>query len=97
MPHHDAYGNVPQLLKSCPEPYLPLHPDNADAPQIGNGDWVVVASPGRGLARMTARVTPDLLPGFAYASFHWAVCGIALVRSTKPPLGSLTPSRGSLR
>ena len=64
-------GSVPQLLKSCPEPYLALHPEDAAALQVETGDPVEIVSPDRELSRMTARVTPDLKPGVVYAPFHW--------------------------
>ena len=82
-------GRVPQLLKSCSEPYLALHPEDADALRIANGDWVEVLSPDRGSARFAARVTPDLLPGLVYAPFHWGAqrhSGGSINEATGPEL-----------
>jgi anaerobic selenocysteine-containing dehydrogenase len=64
-------GKVPQLLKSCSEPYLAFHPDDATALDLVDGDWAEVASPGSGRVRLRVRVTSDLLPGMIHAPFHW--------------------------
>ena len=60
-----------QLLKSCPSPYLAVHP--SDAAQLGlvSGDWAEVGAPGRQPARYAVRVTDDVPPGTAFVPFHW--------------------------
>jgi anaerobic selenocysteine-containing dehydrogenase len=65
-------GNVPQLLKTCPTPYLAVHP--ADATRLGlvQGGWAeLLGSPERGMARYEVRVTDDVLPGMVFVPFHW--------------------------
>jgi anaerobic selenocysteine-containing dehydrogenase len=64
-------GKVPQLMKSCPESYLALHPSDAAALDLAEGDWAEVSAPGRGRARFKARITDDVLPGCVFAPFHW--------------------------
>lgn len=56
--HH----NIPGLLKRQPWPLVQLHPADAAARGIQDGDWVEVTSP-RGRLALRAQVTPDLLPG----------------------------------
>jgi anaerobic selenocysteine-containing dehydrogenase len=64
-------GNVPQLLKSCPTPYVAVHP--ADARRLGlvEGAWAEIRVAGRGQARYEVRVTDDVLPGIVFVPFHW--------------------------
>jgi anaerobic selenocysteine-containing dehydrogenase len=64
-------GKIPQLLRSCSEPYLALHPADAASLEISERDWVEIESPGRGRARFKARLTDDLAPGTLFAPFHW--------------------------
>ena len=64
-------GNVPQLLRSCPEPYVAIHPDDASVLGIGDGDEVELASRGAGRATFAARVTSDIRQGSLFAPFHW--------------------------
>jgi anaerobic selenocysteine-containing dehydrogenase len=64
-------GHVPQLLRSCPEPYVALHPEDAESLGITNGGQVELAIPGQGTAAFPARVTTDVRPGSLFAPFHW--------------------------
>jgi anaerobic selenocysteine-containing dehydrogenase len=64
-------GKIPQLMKSCPESYLALHPIDADQLGLAEGDWAEVSAPARGRARFKARVTDEVLPGNVFAPFHW--------------------------
>jgi ferredoxin-nitrate reductase len=64
-------GNVPQLMKSCPEPYLAIHPDDAQALSIEEGALVEVEATRGAPARFAARITDDVPPGAVFAPFHW--------------------------
>ncbi|MBV8718672.1 MAG: nitrate reductase [Chloroflexi bacterium] len=64
-------GRVPQLLKSCPEPYIGIHPDDAQLLQLSEGDSLEVLGDARGRARFNTRITADVLPGTVYVPFHW--------------------------
>ena len=64
-------GNVPQLLRSCPEPYVAIHPEDAGVLGIGDGDQIELASRGAGRATFPARVTTDIRQGSLFAPFHW--------------------------
>ncbi|MFN0074157.1 MAG: molybdopterin oxidoreductase family protein [Chloroflexota bacterium] len=64
-------GNVPQLMKSCPEPYLAVNPDDACRLSIQEGDWVEMQAPEGMSARFQARLTADVPLGTVFAPFHW--------------------------
>jgi anaerobic selenocysteine-containing dehydrogenase len=64
-------GSVPQLLKSCSQPFLALHPSDALELGLADGDVAEVQAAGRGRVALPARVTEDLLPGTVFAPFHW--------------------------
>ncbi|MFQ5344073.1 MAG: molybdopterin-dependent oxidoreductase, partial [Anaerolineae bacterium] len=59
--------NIPGLLKLRPEPLVVLHPRDAAARGIGDGDDVVVVSP-RGRVPFKAYVTDDIVPGVVEVS-----------------------------
>ncbi|MBV9819266.1 MAG: molybdopterin-dependent oxidoreductase, partial [Solirubrobacterales bacterium] len=60
----------PELLAADPEPFVELHPDDACAAGIAEGDRVRLRSR-RGHAAVRARVTAAVPPGVAFAPFHW--------------------------
>jgi anaerobic selenocysteine-containing dehydrogenase len=61
--HH----NIPGLLKLQSQPLVTLHPRDAAARHIQNGDEVWLVSP-RGRVRFTARVSEDIVPGVIEAN-----------------------------
>jgi anaerobic selenocysteine-containing dehydrogenase len=61
--HH----NIPGLVEKQPWPLVQLHPDDAAARGIRDGDQVDVVTP-RGRVRYRARVTADILPGVVEAN-----------------------------
>lgn len=63
-------GKIPALLKRDPEPFLEVHPDDAEKLGLAEGDVAVVASR-RGTARAKARITPDIKLGTCFMPFHW--------------------------
>lgn len=63
-------GKVAKLTKLDPGPFLELHPEDAPALGIADGDLVEVASR-RGRAVLPAVVTDRVRPGCCFAPFHW--------------------------
>jgi anaerobic selenocysteine-containing dehydrogenase len=78
-------GSVPQLLKSCPDPFLALHPADALELGVGDGDLAEVDVEGRGRVALSARVTDEVAPGTAFAPFHWGA-----LRHAGGPINDLT-------
>ncbi|MDT5000012.1 MAG: sulfite reductase flavoprotein alpha-component, partial [Mycobacterium sp.] len=64
-------GRVAQLNKLNPEPFLQLHPEDADRLGIRDGDRVEIRSR-RGRAVLPATVDDAVRPGVCFAPMHWA-------------------------
>ncbi|WP_433241790.1 molybdopterin-dependent oxidoreductase [Actinomadura nitritigenes] len=63
-------GKVAKLNKLNPSPFIEVHPQDAQALGIGEGDHIEVASR-RGRAVLPAVVTDRVRPGCCFAPFHW--------------------------
>ncbi|WP_433187679.1 molybdopterin-dependent oxidoreductase [Actinoallomurus sp. CA-150999] len=63
-------GKVDKLNRLNPGPFIEVHPDDARALGIDDGDPVEVASR-RGRAVLPAVVTDRVRPGCCFAPFHW--------------------------
>ncbi|GAA2902774.1 bifunctional nitrate reductase/sulfite reductase flavoprotein subunit alpha [Streptosporangium fragile] len=63
-------GKVAKLNKLNPGPFVEIHPRDADALGVAEGDSVEVASR-RGRAVLPAVVTDRVRPGDCFAPFHW--------------------------
>ncbi|MFE4015949.1 molybdopterin-dependent oxidoreductase [Streptomyces sp. NPDC059101] len=63
-------GKVARLAKLNPGPFVEVHPEDADARGIAEGDQVEIASR-RGRAVLPAVVTGRVRPGTCFAPFHW--------------------------
>ncbi|WP_031480544.1 bifunctional nitrate reductase/sulfite reductase flavoprotein subunit alpha [Streptomyces bicolor] len=63
-------GKVAKLNKLNPGPFVEVHPEDARALGIADGDRVEVASR-RGRAVLPAVVTERVRPGGCFAPFHW--------------------------
>ncbi|MFI6647218.1 molybdopterin-dependent oxidoreductase [Streptomyces sp. NPDC050529] len=63
-------GKVAKLNKLNPGPFVEVHPADADALGIAEGDHLEVASR-RGRAVLPAVVTDRVRPGNCFAPFHW--------------------------
>ncbi len=69
---NSSYGGLPVLLGAEPEASLQIHPDDAAARGIGDGDEVAVHNE-HGRIRLTARVTEDVPAGTAAVPFgRWS-------------------------
>jgi sulfite reductase (NADPH) flavoprotein alpha-component len=64
-------GRVPALNKLNPAPFVELHPDDAAAAGVADGDRVQVSSR-RGAATLPAVVTDRVRAGNCFAPFHWS-------------------------
>ncbi|MFD8740584.1 molybdopterin-dependent oxidoreductase [Streptomyces sp. NPDC059618] len=63
-------GRVAKLNRLNPGPFVEVHPDDAAALGVADGDSVEVASR-RGRAVLPAVVTDRVRPGCCFAPFHW--------------------------
>ena len=70
MAHADQNGQVAKLNKLNPGPFVEVHPQDAAALGVADGDPVEVASR-RGRAVLPAVVTDRVRPGGCFAPFHW--------------------------
>ena len=63
-------GKSPLLTSTAGEPFVELHPDDAKAAGVREGEEALVSSP-RGEVVARARLDPTLPPGVAFSPFHW--------------------------
>jgi ferredoxin-nitrate reductase len=63
-------GKSKALGKAIREPMLELHPDDAEAAGVGEGELALVSSR-RGELRLRVQLVPELARGVAFAPFHW--------------------------
>jgi ferredoxin-nitrate reductase len=63
-------GKVDKLLKRDPDPYVEIHPDDAQRLGVCEGQLVSLQSR-RGTVQLPARLTPTVRPGLLFAPFHW--------------------------
>ncbi|MFK0012682.1 molybdopterin-dependent oxidoreductase [Streptomyces sp. NPDC091027] len=63
-------GKVAKLTKLNPGPFIEVHPEDAAALKVAEGDHLEVASR-RGRAVLPAVVTDRVRPGTCFAPFHW--------------------------
>jgi ferredoxin-nitrate reductase len=63
-------GKVENLLKSCREPFVELHPQDAKRWGVQDGDFVELTSR-RGKLVAQARVTAGIVMGTCFVPFHW--------------------------
>jgi len=60
----------PELMAGDPAPFVELHPDDADAAGVVDGERVRLRS-AHGHAVVRARLTDNVARGTAFAPFHW--------------------------
>ncbi|UTI65295.1 molybdopterin-dependent oxidoreductase [Paraconexibacter antarcticus] len=63
-------GKAKDLVAAEPEPFVELHPEDAAAAGVADGERVRIRSR-RGRAMLRARVTDGIPRGVAFAPFHW--------------------------
>ena len=64
-------GNVPRLMANAPEPVVDLHPADAAAHRLKDGDLAHLSTR-YGLARAKVRITDAQRPGQAFLPMHWS-------------------------
>ena len=65
-------GKSAELVFDEPEPFIELHPDDADRAWLQDGHLARVVSR-RGCVKLRVRLDPTLRPGTAFAPFHWGL------------------------
>lgn len=63
-------GRTEKITQMYPNPFLEIHPRDAEPLGIGEGDLVEVRSR-RGWARFPAKVTKAIAPGTVFVPMHW--------------------------
>ncbi|GAB4442435.1 MAG: nitrate reductase [Cyanobacteria bacterium J069] len=63
-------GRTEKITQMHPNPFLEIHPRDAEPLGIGEGDLVEVRSR-RGWARFPAKVTKAIAPGTVFVPMHW--------------------------
>ncbi|WP_240625840.1 nitrate reductase [Spirosoma pollinicola] len=63
-------GRVAKLKQHSPQPFLQIHPDDAKARGIEEGQLVEVRGR-RGEVRVKAQLTDDVRPGLCFLPMHW--------------------------
>jgi assimilatory nitrate reductase catalytic subunit len=64
-------GRVPRLMANTPEPTIDMHPADAAACALADGDLALVSSR-YGFARAKVRLTDAQRPGRAFLPMHWS-------------------------
>jgi len=84
-------GRVSKLTKHIPQAFLELHPQDAAALAVREGDLVVVQSR-RGEVRVAARLSAGIRPGVVFLPMHWGkLLGSDLSRANNVTSGTLDP------
>jgi ferredoxin-nitrate reductase len=63
-------GRIDKIRQMHPNPFIEIHPRDAEKLEIAEGDWVEVLSR-RGKARFPAKVTKAISPGAVFVPMHW--------------------------
>ena len=63
-------GRIEKIAKKYPNPFLEIHPKDAEIFRIKEGDWLEVRSR-RGKVRLPAKVTKAITPGTVFMPMHW--------------------------
>ena len=63
-------GKVEKLNQHISKPFLEIHPDDAKARNIKEGDILIIKN-GRGEVQVPAKVTTDIKAGVVFLPMHW--------------------------
>ena len=63
-------GRIEKITKMHPNPFIEIHPRDAEKLKIKDKDWVEVRSR-RGTARFPAQITKAIAPGTVFVPMHW--------------------------
>jgi ferredoxin-nitrate reductase len=84
-------GKVSKLNQHIPQAFLELHPHDAAALAVREGDLVTVQSR-RGDVRVAARLSAGIRPGMVFLPMHWGkLLGSDLNRANNVTSGTLDP------
>jgi ferredoxin-nitrate reductase len=84
-------GKVSKLNQHTPQAFIELHPDDAAALHVREGDLVAVQSR-RGEVRVAARLSSAIRQGVVFLPMHWGkVLGSDLNRANNVTSGALDP------
>jgi len=95
---HSQFRNIPGLLKREPEPFVDLHPEDARARGISDGNDVRIETP-NGRIRMKAKVSTIVHPGAVRIAWGWGEMSSDFNLNDltederRDPLCSTTPNR----
>ncbi len=67
---HSQFRNIPSLLEREPEPFVDIHPEDAEGLGIRDGEWVRIESP-NGWVRMKARTWNGVHTGTLRIAWGW--------------------------
>ncbi len=63
-------GRISKINKLHPDPFLEVHPRDAEKRGIADGDWVEVRSR-RGFCRLQVKITTAIAPRTVFVPMHW--------------------------
>ncbi|MCJ2541487.1 molybdopterin oxidoreductase family protein [Thermostichus vulcanus] len=63
-------GRIDKIIKMHPQPFIEIHPHDAEKLALQEGDPVQVRSP-RGQAYFPAKITRAIAPGTVFVPMHW--------------------------
>lgn len=63
-------GRIEKIRKMHPQPFIEVHPRDAEKIGVQDGDWVEARSR-RGSARFPTKVTKAINPGTVFVPMHW--------------------------
>lgn len=63
-------GHIEKIRKLHPQPFIEIHPKDAELLGIHDQDWIEVRSR-RGSARFRAKLTRAIAPGTVFVPIHW--------------------------
>lgn len=94
---HSQHQRFSSLRAQIPDPLVEIHPLDAAARGIADGDWVVVRSP-RGRVRFKARVTDAIKQGVVHCPHGWIEANVNELTDDRhlDPISGFPPFKSSL-
>ncbi|UOQ51966.1 molybdopterin-dependent oxidoreductase [Hymenobacter cellulosivorans] len=84
-------GKVSKLRQHSPQAFIEVHPHDAQALQVQEGELVTVSSR-RGSVRVAARLTTGIRPGVVFLPMHWGkILGSDLHRANNVTSNAVDP------
>ncbi len=94
---HSRQRDIPRLRKLMPDPLVEIHPHDAAARSIGDGDPVTLSTP-RGTITAKANVTTKVAPGVVSMSHGWREANVNLLIDDRQldPISGFPPYKSQL-